>query len=151
MADKSKLEEMGGKPERIGRASSKRVKDQEGVVKASDASFVSRLAKKVFGSPLSDLSNKELKKLAGLPAMSERARRKRLNNKAYLDAILRDYSELGGKYGTAVGKEARNTKAKVDTMVEFAREFNRKNNKGSQDFRKGGMVLSSVDNRKNKK
>ena len=82
MADKSKLEEMGGMPERIGRASSKRVKDQEGIVKASDASFASRLAKKVFGSPLSDLSNKELNKLAGLPAMAERARRKELGNKA---------------------------------------------------------------------
>ena len=145
MANKSKLEEMGGKPERIGRASSKRVKDQEGIVKASDASFASRLAKKVFGSPLSDLSNKELSKLAGLPAMAERARRKELGKKAYLDAILRDFSELGGKYGSKVGRAARDSKAGVDAMMENLRK-----RKGSTDMRKGGMVLSSVDNRKKK-
>ena len=145
MANKSKLEEMGGKPERIGRASSKRVKDQEGIVKASDASFASRLAKKVFGSPLSDLSNKELNKLAGLPAMAERARRKELGKKAYLDAILRDFSELGGKFGHRVGKDARNRRSRVDTMMENLRK-----RKGSTDMRKGGMVLSTVDNRKKK-
>ena len=145
MADKSKLEEIGGKPERIGRASSQRVKDQEGIVKASDASFASRLAKKVFGSPLSDLSNKELNKLSGLPAMAERARRKELGKKAYLDAILRDFSELGGKYGSKVGRAARDSKSGVDTMMENLRK-----RKGSTDMRKGGMVLSSVDNRKKK-
>ena len=145
MAKKSKLEEMGGKPERIGRASSKRVKDQEGIVKASDASFVSRLAKKTFGSPLSDLSNKELNKLVGLPAMRERARRKELSNRAYLDAILRDFSELGGKYGRRVGKDARNRKAEIDAMVAAAKKL-----KGSNDMRKGGMVISTVDNRKKK-
>ena len=145
MTEKSKLEEIGGKPERIGRASSKRLKDQEGVVKASDASFASRLAKKIFGAPLSDLSNKELNKLAGLPAMAERARRKELSKKAYLDAILRDFSELGGKYGTKVGREARDAKAGVDTMMENLRK-----RKGSNDMRKGGMVISTVDNRKKK-
>ena len=146
MANKSKLEEMGGMPERIGRASSKRVKDQEGIVKASDASFASRLAKKIFGAPLSDLSNKELDKLAGLPAMAERARRKELGNKAYLDAILRDFSELGGKFGRRVGKDARNRRSRVDTMMENLRK-----RKGSTDMRKGGMVLSTMDNLKKKK
>jgi len=146
MANKSKLEKMGGRPERIGRASSKRVKDQEGIVKASDASFASRLAKKIFGSPLSDLSNKELNKLAGLPAMAERARRKELGNKAYLDAILRDFSELGGKYGTKVGREARDAKSGVDTMMKNLRK-----RKGSTDMRKGGMVLSTTNNLKKKK
>lgn len=109
-------------PERVGRASAERLKDQEGIVKASDATFVSRLAKKMFGAPLSDLSNKELSKLSGLPAIGERARRRELSKKAYLDAILRDYSELGGKYGTRVGKDARNRKLAIDTMTENLRK-----------------------------
>ena len=145
MAKKSKFEEMGAHPESIGRASSKRVKDQEGVVKASDASYVSRLAKKLFGAPLADLSNKELDKLSGLPAMAERARRRKLTKKAYLDAILRDYSELGGKFGTRVGKDARNRRGEIANMVEVM-----KKHKGSTDMRKGGMVISTVDNRKKK-
>lgn len=111
-------------PERVGRASAERLKDQEGVVKASDATFASRLAKKMFGSPLSDLSDKELDKLAGLPAMGERARRRELSKKAYLDAILRDFSKLGGEYGTKVGRAARESKLGVDTMVENARKRN---------------------------
>jgi len=134
MANKSKLEEMGGKPEGIGRASSKRMKDQEGIVKASDASFAGRLAKKMFGSPISDLSNKELNKLRGLPAMMERAERRELTKKAYLDAILRDYSELGGKFGSSVGREARENRARVNNMLR---------NSGLQPlktFRYGGKV-----------
>ena len=140
MAEKSKLEEIGGRPESIGRASAKRLKDQEGIVKASDASFVSRLAKKTFGSPLSDLSNKELNKLVGLPVMVERARRAELSSKAYLDAILRDFSKLGGKYGHRVGKDARNRKAGIDAMVESARELVKKRSKNALRKAHGGKV-----------
>ena len=143
MAEKSKLEEIGGRPESLGRASAKRLKDQEGIVKASDVSFASRLAKKTFGSPLSDLSNKELNKLVGLPAMAERARRAELSSKAYLDAILRDFSELGGKYGRRVGKDARNRKLGIDTMVESARELVKQRSKNALRKAHGGRAAES--------
>ena len=127
-------------PERVGRASAKRLKDQEGIVKASDATFVGRLAKKMFGSPLSDLSNKELNKLSGLPAIGERARRRELSKKAYLDAILRDFSELGGTYGTRVGRDARNRKLGIDTMVESARKLTKQRSKNALRKALGGKV-----------
>ena len=140
MAEKSKLEEIGGSPERIGRASAKRLKDQEGIVKASDASFVRRLAKETFGSPLSDLSNKELNKLVGLPAMAERARRAELSNRAYLDAVLRDFTKLGGEYGRRVGKDARNRRLGIDTMVEGARKLKKEQDKNALRKASGGKV-----------
>ena len=99
------------------------------IVRATDASLLNRLRKKLGVNFLEDMTDKELQAVLDAPDSVfgkmkrqgnvgyERARRKALTEKAYKDKILR----------TA-----------------------KKNSKGSNDMRKGGMVISTVDNRKNK-
>ena len=98
------------------------------IVRATDASILNRLRKKLGVKFLEDMTDKELQDVLDTPDSVfgkmkrqgnvgyERARRKALTDKAYPDKILRDLN---------------------------------KKNKGSNDMRKGGMVLSTVDNRKN--
>jgi len=46
-----------------------------------------------------------------------------------------------------LAKKAREARAGVENMMEKVRAYNKKN-KGATDMRKGGMVISTVDNRK---
>ena len=124
------------------------------IVKASDASIVKRAAKKLGVNLLEDMTNAQLKKIAKNSAAMDSLRatqilheREQKTKRAYKDKILRDETEQGGKYGSSVGKEAREARAGVENMMKKVREYN-KNNKGATDMRKGGMVLSTVDNRK---
>jgi len=128
------------------------------VVKASDASVVKRTAKKLGMKLLEDMTNAQLKKLSknsaamdSLKAAQILHEREQKTKRAYKDKILRDETESGGKYGSSVGKEARNNRANVDNMMKKVRKHNKKT-KGSstKDYRKGGMVLSATDNRKYK-
>ena len=127
--------------------------EKKKIVKASDATILRRLAKKLFGKPMSDLTNAELKKIADGAYFSDAnvtlKQREAAARKIYQDKILRDDTELGGKYGSRVGKKAREARAGVENMMKKVREYKKKN-KGANDMRMGGMVLSTRDNRKKK-
>ena len=128
------------------------------VVKASDVSVVKRTAKKLGIKLLEDMTNAQLKKLSknsaamdSLKAAQILHEREQKTKRAYKDKILRDKTKYGGEYGSSVGKEARNNRANVDNMMEKVRKHNKKTKSSStKDYRKGGMVLSSTDNRKYK-
>ena len=131
------------------------------IVRATDASILNRLRKKLGVKFLKDMTDKELQAVLDAPDSVfgkmkrqgkvgfERARRKDLTDKAYPDKILRDFTKVGGKYGDKVGKKAREARSRVDTALAEIRKKKKKNS-GSNDMRKGGMVLSTVDNRKTK-
>mgnify|MGYP003121575067 CR=1 FL=1 len=121
------------------------------VVRASDASALRRFAKKHLGAEyLSDKTDKELQKIADAPdsvfgkikrqgrVAGERARRKDLTSKAYPDAILRDYSEAGGRYGKKVGRAARDSRGSVDAMVGNLRKNKNKKYGGAVMKARGG-------------
>jgi|TARA_R100000482_G_scaffold123821_1_gene74730 hypothetical protein len=124
--------------------------DKKKIVRASDASAIKRFAKEKFGTEyLADMTDKELQALADMPGSvfdnikragavaGERARRKALTDEAYPDAILRDFSEAGGKYGKKVGRAARDSRGSVDAMVENIRRAKRMNN-GAVMKKRGG-------------
>lgn len=116
-------------------------KKKKKIIRASDASAIKRFAKKNLGAEfLADKTDKELQAILDTPDSvfgtfkrqgnvgGERARRKALTDKAYPDAVLRDYSEAGGKYGKKVGRAARDARAGVDAMVEKIRKSKKKKN-----------------------
>ena len=126
-------------------------KKNKKVVRASDASAIKRIAKERFGAEfLADRTDKELQAILDTPdsvfgkmkrqgkVAGERARRKALTNKAYPDAVLRDFSEAGGKYGKKVGRAARDARGRVDAMVENIRKVKRMNNGGAVMPGRGG-------------
>jgi len=101
------------------------------IIRASDNSAVKRLVKKYFGIKyLKEITDKELQQMRDQPASvfgklknmgkvdGERARRKNLTEKAYKDAILRDFTKVGGKYGSSVGREAREVKANIARLTK---------------------------------
>ncbi len=125
-------------------------KKKKKVVRASDASAIKRIAKERFGAEfLADKTDKELQAILDAPDSVfgkmkrqgnvgvERARRKALTDKAYPDAVLRDFSEAGGKYGEKVGRAARDARGGVDAMVENIRK-SKKNNNGAVMKKRGG-------------
>ena len=126
------------------------------IVKASDASVVKRTAKKLGINLLEDMTDAQLKKIArnsaamdALKASEILTQREKMAERAYKDKILRDETKYGGKYGSRVGKKAREARAGVENMMEKVRAIAKKN-KGATDMRVGGMVLSTTDNRKKK-
>mgnify|MGYP003671944308 FL=1 len=101
------------------------------IIRASDNSAIKRLVKKYFGIKyLKEITDKELQQMRDQPASvfgklknmgkvdGERARRKNLTEKAYKDAILRDFTKVGGKYGSSVGREAREVKANIARLTK---------------------------------
>ena len=125
--------------------------DNKKVVRASDASMMKRLAKKYLGAELlEDMTEAEMRQRLEKPmsvfgrmqaqanVARELGRRDDLLDKAYKDRILRDFSKAGGEYGRAVGREARNTRLGVDTMVEKARKFNKARKNGAVMKARGG-------------
>ena len=91
----------------------------EKVVKGSDGTLLKFLSKKLGTSLISDLSNAELEASASTNSKVELNRRKILLSKSFKDRILRDYTELGGKFGTKrVGAEARNANLAVKSLLQ---------------------------------
>ena len=125
-------------------------KKKKKVVRATDASALNRLRKKLGVEFLEDMTDKELQAVLDTPDSvfgtmkrqgnvgAERARRKALTDKAYPDAVLRDFSEAGGKYGKKVGRAARDARGRVDAMVENIRKVKRMNNGGAVMPGRGG-------------
>ena len=124
-------------------------KKKKKIVRATDASALNRLRKKLGVEFLEDMTDKELQAVLDTPDSvfgkmkrqgsvgAERARRKALTDKAYPDAVLRDFSEAGGKYGEKVGRAARDARGGVDAVVENIRK-SKKNNNGAVMKKRGG-------------
>ena len=101
------------------------------IIRASDNSALKRMAKKYFGAKyVKEMTDKELQQMRDKPDSVfgklkrmggvdvERARRKYLTDKAYKDAILRDFTKVGGKYGSSVGRKAREVKASIARLTK---------------------------------
>jgi len=116
-------------------------KKEKKIVRASDASFLKRLAKKYGARLIEDMTGKQMKDLLKEPdsvfgkfktiskVENELLKRKRLTSKAYQDKILRDDSEMV-----------------KDIKYEKARKKRYKDKQKKQELAVGGLTTKKYAN-----